>query len=130
MELVTENFDDFDKCCDDRSPSQSPSRTQVDCHPITGDHPGGSRVESAPANGTAHAATASGKTPAVPTPAVSQQTRHARRIYVGGIPLGFADEDSLKSFLNAVISKGLNEENDNSYVLSVYINQKKCFTFV
>ena len=66
----------------------------------------------------------------IPVPAVSQQTRHARRIYVGGIPAGYADEDTLKSFLNAVISKGLNEENDNSYVLSVYINQKKCFTFV
>ena len=71
-----------------------------------------------------------GKATAPPAPAVSQQTRHARRIYVGGIPLGFADEESLKSFLNTVISKGLNEENDNSYVLSVYINQKKCFTFV
>jgi RNA recognition motif-containing protein len=63
-------------------------------------------------------------------PTVSQQTRHARRIYVGGIPVGFADEELVKSFLNSVISKGLGEENDNSYVLSVYINQKKCFTFV
>ena len=61
---------------------------------------------------------------------VSQQTRHARRIYVGGIPPGFADEELLKAFLNNVISKGLNEENDNSYVLSVYINQKKYFAFV
>jgi arginase family enzyme len=61
---------------------------------------------------------------------VSQQTRHARRIYVGGIPAGFADEELLKAFLNNVISKGLNEENDNSYVLSVYINQKKFFAFV
>jgi RNA recognition motif-containing protein len=61
---------------------------------------------------------------------VSQQTRHARRIYVGGIPPGYADEELLKAFLNNVISKGLNEENDNSYVLSVYINQKKFFAFV
>ena len=61
---------------------------------------------------------------------VSQHTRHARRIYVGGIPAGFADEELLKAFLNNIISKGLNEENDNSYCLSVYINQKKFFAFV
>ena len=60
----------------------------------------------------------------------SQATRHARRIYVGGIPPGFADEELLKAFLNNVLSKGLNEENDNSYVVSVYINQKKYFAFV
>lgn len=61
---------------------------------------------------------------------VAQQTRHARRIYVGGIPPNFIDEDGLRNFLNSVIAQGLNEENDESYVLSVYINQKKCFAFV
>lgn len=59
-----------------------------------------------------------------------QQTRHARRIYVGGIPPNYADEEALKYFLNSVIAKGIGEENDNSYVLSMYINQKKCFAFV
>lgn len=61
---------------------------------------------------------------------VSHYTRHARRIYVGGIPPAYADEEMLTSFLNSVFSKGLGLENDNSYVLSMYINQKKCFAFV
>ena len=60
----------------------------------------------------------------------AQQFRHARRIYLGGIPPNYADEDALKNFLNNVISKGLGEENDYSYVVSIYINQKKCFAFV
>eukprot|EP01038_Epipyxis_sp_PR26KG_P008410 gene8410-11373_t len=59
-----------------------------------------------------------------------QQTRHARRIYIGGIPPNYINEDDLRDFLNEVISKGLNEDNDSSYVLSIYINQKKCFAFV
>jgi hypothetical protein len=61
---------------------------------------------------------------------VSQQTRHARRIYVGGIPPNYIDEDGLRIYLNSVIAQGLQEENDHSYVLSVYINHKKCFAFV
>lgn len=64
------------------------------------------------------------------TPTVPQQTRHARRIYVGGIPPNYTDEDGLRDFLNHVLSTGLGEENDQSYVLSIYINQKKCFAFV
>jgi hypothetical protein len=32
-----------------------------------------------------------------------------------GIPPNYADEELLKMFLNNVISKGLNEENDFSY---------------
>ena len=49
---------------------------------------------------------------------------------MGNILPGYADEELLKAFLNNIISKGLNEENDMSYVLSVYINQKKYFAFV
>lgn len=63
-------------------------------------------------------------------PTVPQQTRHARRIYVGGIPPNFIDEDGIRIFFNNVIAQGLGEENDSSYVLSVYINQKKCFAFI
>lgn len=59
-----------------------------------------------------------------------QQTRHARRIYIGGLPPNYVSEDDLRDFLNVVISKGLGEDNDESYVLSIYINQKKCFAFV
>eukprot|EP01038_Epipyxis_sp_PR26KG_P012716 gene12716-17053_t len=58
------------------------------------------------------------------------QTRHARRIYIGGIPPSNCDEDSVRNFVNHVISKGINEENDNSYVMSVYIHPKRCFAFV
>lgn len=70
------------------------------------------------------------KTYAVGTVNVAQQTRHARRIYVGGIPPNLIDEDGLRSYINAVVAQGLGEENDHSYVLSVYINHKKCFAFV
>lgn len=59
-----------------------------------------------------------------------QQTRHARRLYVGGVPPNYTDEEELKHFLNSVIAKGLGEANDNSFVLSIYINQKKCFAFI
>lgn len=75
-------------------------------------------------------ATARMKTYAVGAVNVAQQTRHARRIYVGGIPPNFIDEDGLRAFLNSVVAQGLSEENDHSYVLSVYINHKKCFAFV
>ncbi len=60
----------------------------------------------------------------------AQLTRHARRIYVGGIPPNYADEEIIRNFLNSVISKGMGEENDGSYVISIYTNQKKCFAFV
>eukprot|EP01031_Cornospumella_fuschlensis_P044801 gene44801-54792_t len=59
-----------------------------------------------------------------------QQTRHARRLYVGGIPPGHTDEEELKSFLNRVIATGLGAPNDGSYVLSIYLNTKKCFAFI
>jgi hypothetical protein len=60
----------------------------------------------------------------------AQRTRHARRIYIGCIPATLSGEEELRDFLNSVIAKGLGEENDNSYVLSIYLNQKNCFAFV
>lgn len=57
-------------------------------------------------------------------------SRHARRLYVGGIPQNQTSEEMLQHFLNDVCSKCLEEENDNSYVISVYMNHKKCFAFV
>ena len=59
-----------------------------------------------------------------------QQTRHARRLYFGGIPPQHADEDIFKLFLNSTIAQGLQEVNDSSYIVSLYINSKKCFAFV
>jgi len=66
----------------------------------------------------------------VTNPNVTYHTRHARRIYVGGIPPNYSDEEELRNFFNKVISKGMDVENDNSYVISVYMNQKKCYAFV
>jgi RNA recognition motif-containing protein len=57
-------------------------------------------------------------------------TRHARRLYVGGIPPNYVSDNDFKDFLNSVVSRGLNEENDSTHVVNVYINQKKCFAFV
>jgi hypothetical protein len=51
-------------------------------------------------------------------------------VYIGNIPPSFADEELLKDFLNSVISRGLGEENVNSYIISLYVNEKKCFAFV
>lgn len=59
-----------------------------------------------------------------------QQTRHARRIYVGSIPPNYIDEDGIRNFFNSVVAQGLGEENDHSYVVSVYIDLRKCFSFV
>ena len=59
-----------------------------------------------------------------------QSCRHARRLYVGGIPQNQTSEEVLQHFLNDVCAKCLEEENDNSYVISVYMNHKKCFAFV
>ena len=66
----------------------------------------------------------------VTNPNVTYHTRHARRIYVGGIPPNYSDEEELRNFFNKAISRGLDVENDNSYVISVYMNQKKCYAFV
>jgi arginase family enzyme len=57
-------------------------------------------------------------------------SRHARRLYVGGIPQNQTSEEMLQHFLNEVCSKCMEEENDSSYVISVYMNHKKCFAFV
>lgn len=67
--------------------------------------------------------------PVASFPKTAQATRHARRLYFGGFSPS-TEEDALKHFLNEVISAGLNEGNDDSYILSIYLNQKKCFAFV
>jgi hypothetical protein len=64
------------------------------------------------------------------TSSASHFTRHARRVYVGGIPPGHTQEDQVKTFLNEVISNCMDEDHCNNYILSVYMNHKKCFAFV
>lgn len=60
----------------------------------------------------------------------AHETRHARRLYVGGIPAGQTSEEHLRTYLNEVISRCLGEDNNNSYIVSIYMNHKKCFAFV
>ena len=62
--------------------------------------------------------------------AQQQSTRHARRLYFGGISPQHTSEESFKVFLNEIIAQGLDEENHNNYIISLYINTKKCFAFV
>jgi splicing factor U2AF subunit len=58
-----------------------------------------------------------------------QQTKNARRLYVGGIPPG-ADEQEVARFFNDVITKATGGTEGLSPVLSVYINHEKFFAFV
>ncbi|KXZ54219.1 hypothetical protein GPECTOR_5g311 [Gonium pectorale] len=63
--------------------------------------------------------------------AVSQQaTRHARRIYVGGLP-PTATEQSISSFFShALAAIGGNTAGPGNAVVNVYINREKNFAFV
>ncbi|KAE9361817.1 hypothetical protein PF008_g675 [Phytophthora fragariae] len=58
----------------------------------------------------------------------SQQTRHARRLYVGGI--GEISEPEITAFFNDVIDRALGEKQDGGSVVSVYINRERHFAFV
>ena len=61
----------------------------------------------------------------------SQQTKHARRLYVGGITPETL-EDELGRFLNDLILKAVecSWDDNKGAVLDVYINREKCFAFV
>lgn len=61
--------------------------------------------------------------------AVTPQSRHARRLYVGGLS-SHCDDESIRSFLNNVISTAVGDDPETTYILSVYINHQKCFAFV
>ena len=59
-----------------------------------------------------------------------QATRHARRIYVGGLPLS-STEDSISTFFsNALAAVGGTTAGPGPCVVNVYINQEKKFAFV
>lgn len=58
----------------------------------------------------------------------SQQTRHARRLYVGGI--GDVNENEISEFFNDVIDRALGERQEGGAVVSVYINRERHFAFV
>lgn len=63
--------------------------------------------------------------------AKQQQTRHARRLYVGGIPPGTVDEE-LNVYFNNVIARATAPTvlEGGPPVVQIYINPEKCFAFV
>jgi splicing factor U2AF subunit len=63
-----------------------------------------------------------------PSGGYSQQTRHARRLYVGGI--GDVNETEITEFFNDVIDRALGERQEGGAVVSVYINRERHFAFV
>ncbi|BBN15352.1 splicing factor U2AF 65 kDa subunit [Marchantia polymorpha subsp. ruderalis] len=68
---------------------------------------------------------------AMPVQALTQQaTRHARRVYVGGLP-PMANEQSVATFFSQVMAAvGGNTAGPGDAVVNVYINQEKRFAFV
>ena len=71
-----------------------------------------------------------GAVPGVAIPMTMQATRHARRIYVGGVPLQTNEAQLATFFNNALIAiNGTNAE-EGAPVVNVYINQEKKFSFV
>ncbi|VFQ68102.1 unnamed protein product [Cuscuta campestris] len=72
-----------------------------------------------------------GGLPVMPAQAMTQQaTRHARRVYVGGLPPS-ANEQSVAIFFNHVMSAiGGNTAGPGDAVVNVYINHEKKFAFV
>ncbi|EPS64699.1 hypothetical protein M569_10077, partial [Genlisea aurea] len=72
-----------------------------------------------------------GALPLMPVQAMTQQaTRHARRVYVGGLP-PTATEQTVATFFNHVMSAiGGNTAGPGDAVVNVYINHEKKFAFV
>ncbi|CDP02820.1 unnamed protein product [Coffea canephora] len=72
-----------------------------------------------------------GALPVMPVQAMTQQaTRHARRVYVGGLP-PTANEQSVATFFSHVMSAiGGNTAGPGDAVVNVYINHEKKFAFV
>ncbi|XP_023893143.1 splicing factor U2af large subunit B isoform X1 [Quercus suber] len=72
-----------------------------------------------------------GALPVMPVQAMTQQaTRHARRVYVGGLP-PTANEQSVATFFSHVMAAiGGNTAGPGDAVVNVYINHEKKFAFV
>ena len=64
------------------------------------------------------------------TPLTAQATRHARRIYVGGVPIATNEAAVATFFNNALIAINGASEGEGAPVVNVYINQEKKFSFV
>ncbi|KAI4381696.1 hypothetical protein MLD38_007749 [Melastoma candidum] len=72
-----------------------------------------------------------GTLPIMPVQAMTQQaTRHARRVYVGGLPPS-GNEQSVATFFSQVMAAiGGNTAGPGDAVVNVYINHEKKFAFV
>ncbi|KAI3994833.1 hypothetical protein MKX01_037384 [Papaver californicum] len=72
-----------------------------------------------------------GALPMMPAQAMTQQaTRHARRVYVGGLP-PLANEQTIATFFSGVMAAiGGNSAGPGDAVVNVYINHEKKFAFV
>ncbi|KAK4789975.1 hypothetical protein SAY86_017279 [Trapa natans] len=72
-----------------------------------------------------------GTIPIMPVQAMTQQaTRHARRVYVGGLP-PTANEQSVATYFSQVMAAiGGNTAGPGDAVVNVYINHEKKFAFV
>ncbi|PIA25055.1 hypothetical protein AQUCO_13000004v1 [Aquilegia coerulea] len=72
-----------------------------------------------------------GGLPLMPAQAMTQQaTRHARRVYVGGLP-PMANEQTIATFFSRVMAAiGGNSAGAGDAVVNVYINHEKKFAFV
>ncbi|KAL5772461.1 hypothetical protein ACOSP7_012060 [Xanthoceras sorbifolium] len=72
-----------------------------------------------------------GALPMMPVQAMTQQaTRHARRVYVGGLP-PLANEQTIATFFSHVMAAiGGNAAGPGDAVVNVYINHEKKFAFV
>ena len=59
-----------------------------------------------------------------------QQTRHARRLYIGQLPEGGCTKDELRAFFNATFAAIAVAPSAGDAVLDVYLNVEKRFAFV
>ncbi len=59
-----------------------------------------------------------------------QATRHARRIYVGGLPPTAHDVSVSSFFSHALAAIGGNTAGPGNSVVNVYLNKEKSFAFV
>ncbi|CAN8245028.1 unnamed protein product [Cochlearia groenlandica] len=103
--------------------------------------PGGGQVPNVPMNATIPGMFPNmfsmvpgqqlGALPVMPVQAMTQQaTRHARRVYVGGLP-PTANEQSVATFFSQVMAAiGGNTSGPGDAVVNVYINHEKKFAFV
>ncbi|GAY34462.1 hypothetical protein CUMW_011590 [Citrus unshiu] len=125
-----------------RSPSKSKRRSGFDMAPpaaamlpgaaVPGQLPGvPSAVPEMAQNMLPFGATQLGAFPLMPVQVMTQQaTRHARRVYVGGLP-PLANEQAIATFFSQVMTAiGGNSAGPGDAVVNVYINHEKKFAFV